>query len=262
MIVGADVTHPPPGQNRPSVAAVCASNDPLAFKYNIQIRLQPPRVEIIQDMEAIMKEHLLYFYKSTPRLKPERIIFYRDGVSEGQFLEVLRSEVSAIRRACASLQQGYEPSVTFIVVQKRHHTRFFPLLKEDEDGKNRNVPAGTIVDSKITHPVELDFFLASHASIQGVTRPTKYHLLWNDDDNMTTDEIERLTYYLCHLFSRCTRSVSYPAPTYNAHLAAYRAGVYLDGPTISLKNLEKEQKKYFESEVLKRIIADSPMYFV
>ena len=80
--------------------------------------------------------------------------------------QVLRSEVSAIRRACASLQQGYEPSVTFIVVQKRHHTRFFPLLKEDEDGKNRNVPAGTIVDSKITHPVELDFFLASHASIQ------------------------------------------------------------------------------------------------
>jgi hypothetical protein len=65
--------------------------------------------------------------------------------------------------------------------------------------------------------------------LQGVTRPTKYHMLWNDDDNMTTDEIEQLTYYLCHLFSRCTRSVSYPAPTYNAHLAAYRAGVYVEG---------------------------------
>lgn len=80
--------------------------------------------------------------------------------------QVLRSEVSAIRRACASLQQGYEPSVTFLVVQKRHHTRFFPMSKEDEDGKNRNVPAGTVVDTKITHPTELDFFLASHASIQ------------------------------------------------------------------------------------------------
>jgi len=80
--------------------------------------------------------------------------------------QVLRSEVSAIRRACASIQQGYEPSVTFIVVQKRHHTRFFPMSKEDEDGRNRNVPVGTVVDSKITHPTELDFFLASHASIQ------------------------------------------------------------------------------------------------
>jgi len=72
---------------------VCASNDPLAFKYNIQIRLQPPRVEIIQDMEAIMKKHLLYFYKSTRQQKPKRIIFYRDGVSEGQFLEVCFQDV-------------------------------------------------------------------------------------------------------------------------------------------------------------------------
>jgi eukaryotic translation initiation factor 2C len=56
--------------------------------------------------------------------------------------------------------------VTFLVVQKRHHTRFFPTRKEDEEGKNHNVPPGTVVDSKITHPIELDFFLVSHASIQ------------------------------------------------------------------------------------------------
>jgi Piwi domain. len=67
---------------------VCATHDPQAFKYNIQIRLQPPRVEIIKDMEAIMKQHLLFFYQSNNTLKPERIIFYRDGVSEGQFCEV------------------------------------------------------------------------------------------------------------------------------------------------------------------------------
>ena len=34
---------------------------------------------------------------------------------------------------------------------------------------------------------------------------------------------QALTYYLCHLYSRCERSVSYPAPTYYAHLAAFRA---------------------------------------
>ena len=28
---------------------------------------------------------------------------------------------------------------------------------------------------------------------------------------------------LCHLYSRCERSVSYPTPTYYAHLAAFRA---------------------------------------
>ena len=64
--------------------------------------------------------------------------------------------------------------------------------------------------------------------LQGTARPTKYKVFW-DDANMSEDEIEELTYYLCHLFSRCNRSVSYPAPTYYAHLAAFRAKHYIDG---------------------------------
>jgi eukaryotic translation initiation factor 2C len=81
-------------------------------------------------------------------------------------LQVLRNEVNAIRRACASLGAEYKPMVTFLVVQKRHHTRFFPIKREDEIGRNRNVPPGTVVDKTITHPTELDFFLVSHASPQ------------------------------------------------------------------------------------------------
>lgn len=67
--------------------------------------------------------------------------------------------------------------------------------------------------------------------LQGTARPTKYKVL-HDDANMSEDEIEELTYYLCHLFSRCNRSVSYPAPTYYAHLAAFRAKHYIDGYVI------------------------------
>lgn len=46
---------------------------------------------------------------------------------------------------------------------------------------------------------------------------------------MSEDDIETLTYYLCYMFSRCTRSVSYPAPTYYAHLAAFRARALING---------------------------------
>jgi len=50
--------------------------------------------------------------------KPEKIIYYRDGVSEGQFEEVMNCEISAIQRACKSMQaDGYEPGITFVVVQ-------------------------------------------------------------------------------------------------------------------------------------------------
>jgi len=36
----------------------------------------------------MVKDHLMMFYKSTGGYKPHRIIMYRDGVSEGQFLQV------------------------------------------------------------------------------------------------------------------------------------------------------------------------------
>jgi len=258
MLVGADVTHPSPDQTTiPSVAAVAASHDPRAFMYNMVWRLQPPRVEIIQDLEAIMKSQLMFFYKKTSQ-KPQKIIVYRDGVSEGQFMQVLESEMSAIRRACKSLNEDYKPAVTFLVVQKRHHTRFFPTRKEDEDGKNKNVPPGTIVDTWITHPQEMDFYLVSHASLQGTSRPTKYHKLWDDND-INEDDLEELTYYLCHLFSRCTRSVSYPAPTYYAHLAAARGRVYLEGAGINLTNLQQEMNTRKIQEI---IVQNSPMFFV
>lgn len=38
---------------------------------------------------------------------------------------------------------------------------FFPQV-----GKSGNIPAGTTVDTKITHPSEFDFYLCSHAGIQ------------------------------------------------------------------------------------------------
>ena len=37
------------------------------------------------------------------------------------------------------------------------------------------------------------------------------------------DEIQRFTFDLCHLYARCTKIVSSPAPTYYAHLAAHNA---------------------------------------
>lgn len=98
------------------------------------------------------------------------IIICRDGVSEGQFGQVMSEEVAAIRKACLRLDKSgsYQPEITFLVVQKRHHIRLFPTRPEnsDDSNKNYNVQAGTIVDSHITHPTNIDFYLVSHASIQ------------------------------------------------------------------------------------------------
>lgn len=171
----------------------------------------------------------------------------------------MNAEVQAIRRACARVERDtYKPKITFLVVQKRHHTRFFPTNPRDSEDRNNNVPAGTCVDTYITHPTAQDFYLVSHASIQGVAKPTKYRTLW-DDNEMGEDEIEQLTYFLCHMFTRCNRSVSYPAPTYYAHLAAARAKVYCDDRRLNMSNLAHEQSRL---QIKKEIVQNRPMFFV
>ncbi|XP_077404063.1 protein argonaute-3 isoform X2 [Vanacampus margaritifer] len=226
IFLGADVTHPPAGDGKkPSIAAVVGSMDAHPSRYCATVRVQRPRQEVIQDLASMVRELLIQFYKST-RYKPTRIIFYRDGVSEGQFRQVLYYELLAIREACISLEKEYQPGITYIVVQKRHHTRLFCADRNERVGRSGNIPAGTTVDTDITHPHEFDFYLCSHAGIQGTSRPSHYHVLW-DDNCFTADEFQLLTYQLCHTYVRCTRSVSIPAPAYYAHLVAFRARYHL-----------------------------------
>jgi hypothetical protein len=81
---------------RPSIAALCASMDAKASRYAASIRVQAGRTEIIADLANMVKELLKTFYQTCGR-KPDRILFYRDGVSEGQFAHVLKEEISAVR---------------------------------------------------------------------------------------------------------------------------------------------------------------------
>ena len=170
MVVGADVTHPAPGDvsRKPSIAAVVGSRDANVSQFNVEIRLQDKGrvVEQIEQMEKIMSSLLLRF---SQQKKPEKIIYYRDGVSEGQFQAVLSHELFAIRKACIELEVGYEPKVTFIIAQKRHKTIFFVENPNEGIGKTNNISAGTVVDTKITTLSEIDFILALHYGIQVTT---------------------------------------------------------------------------------------------
>ncbi|CAK7326137.1 unnamed protein product [Dovyalis caffra] len=231
IFMGADVTHPHPLDDvSPSVAAVVGSmNWPAANKYVSRMRSQTHRQEIIQDLGAMVKELLDDFYQELNEL-PKRIIFFRDGVSETQFYKVLKEELQAIREACSRFP-GYRPPITFAVVQKRHHTRLFPDETDPSSTQNQfsdeNIPPGTVVDTVITHPREFDFYLCSHWGVKGTSRPTHYHVLW-DENQFTSDELQKLVYNLCYTFVRCTKPVSLVPPAYYAHLAAYRGRLYLE----------------------------------
>ncbi|KAJ3416061.1 eukaryotic translation initiation factor 2C, 2 [Chytridiales sp. JEL 0842] len=227
IILGADVTHPAPGSaSSQSIAALVGSMDAQCSRYAAAIRVQKGRQEVILDLASMVVELLKTFYQ-TCGAKPERICFFRDGVSEGQFSDVLRMELEAIHTACTSLEQGYRPTVTYITVQKRHHARFFPIRKEDSD-RSGNVLPGTVVETGVTHPYEFDFYLCSHPGLQGTSKPTHYHVL-HDENGFRPDALQELTYRLCYLYCRATRSVSVVPPAYYAHLVAARARFHATG---------------------------------
>ncbi|KIP05771.1 hypothetical protein PHLGIDRAFT_36273 [Phlebiopsis gigantea 11061_1 CR5-6] len=243
MIMGADVGHPAAySRDRPSFSSVVASVDSNTSLYVADCRVQEPRLEIIADLEAMTKNMIAKFksyhkgMEKTTNTDPKRIIFFRDGVSEGQFRQVLDIELPRIKAACESL--GIRPAITFIVVGKRHHVRFFPVDPNDpkQADRSKNCKAGTIVDRDVTHPVEFDFYLQSHAGLLGTSRPAHYSVLY-DDSNFSVNALQELCFTLCHVYARCTRSVSIPAPVYYADIVCDRAKNHFD-PTQGDLNLE------------------------
>lgn len=197
MFVGADVTHPPPDQSemQASVAAVCASFDARGSKYHAVWRLQKGGIDRIDAFEDIMVEQLEYYKGYNKNTLPKKILYYRDGVAESQFKTFLQPEIDSMKRACQRLYaQKNLPKITVIVVNKRHHLRAFPINKPDGDGSRfNNVLPGTVIDKDVVSPNFMQFFLASHAAIQGTSRPTKYTVILNECE-IQADDMEALTY--------------------------------------------------------------------
>ncbi|KAH9389953.1 Protein argonaute-2 [Tyrophagus putrescentiae] len=234
LVIGADVAHPSPTERgTPSLAAMVANCSPDFTRYCSSVKIQKFfRQEIIQELDQMLVD-MLVAYEKKNNVLPDKIIFYRDGVSEGQFRTVFDEEVRVIKDVLAKYRPGYKARLSFCVVLKRHHSRFMPDNARDGVGKSCNVPPGTVVDHDVVHPRNFDFFLCSHAGIQGTSRPSHYCVLL-DENQLKADELQDFTNMLCHLYGRCSRSISIPTPVYYAHLAAFRARAHISS-AISLQ---------------------------
>ncbi|OCF55470.1 hypothetical protein L486_06954 [Kwoniella mangroviensis CBS 10435] len=229
MLLGGDLGLPPikaGNENAPTVACTIATYNADCDTYSAQIRLQEGRAEIISDLSSMIEEHLKIFHKHNGEY-PERILIFRDGISEGQYAAALTYEHAAILKACARLQKGYRPRLLMCICAKRHNTRFFGRT-EDVD-RTGNLPSGLVVDRSITHPYAFDFFLQAHAGRVGTARPTHYICLL-DELPMTPDQLQQLVHSLCHSFTRCTKSVSLVPVCYIADLVCQKARIIVHEP--------------------------------
>ncbi|KAG8898541.1 hypothetical protein FRB99_007372 [Tulasnella sp. 403] len=235
LVIGADVAHPPVGsRGRASFASLVGSVDSSASKYIAITRPQRVRTEMMnqQNLEE-MVYYLIMKYMSYRREKekkanpaPRRILLYRDGVSEGEFEKCRDLEVPCIQAACRRAGLNPIPALTFVIVRKGHHVRFFPQNEADRD-RSGNVRAGLVVDREIVSPVEFDFYLQSHGGLKGTSRSSLYNVI-HDDNRFTPDALQTMTNALCYVYARATRSVSIVPPAYYADLVAFRAKHHFD----------------------------------
>lgn len=185
IVFGIDVTHPSPGSKdgAPSVAAVVACIDKLLAQWPCRFSIQESRKEMVTALEGMVLSLLRLWQKHNKQL-PDNIIVYRDGVSEGQFQQVLDLELPLIRRACqqiypaAATKQSF-PKITIIICGKRHHTRFYPVSTENAD-RSSNCEPGTVVDRGVTEVRNWDFFLQPHACLQGTARSCHYYVILDE----------------------------------------------------------------------------------
>lgn len=219
MIVGLDVYHSGEVYRRTkaSVVGFTATMNSHISTYYSRVVIQKPGQEIVDALGPCLESALQQF-KTINKVYPKHVIFYRDGVGEGQVSDVLDKEV----KSCLKLFQTLETNskLTFLVVLKRIHTRLFAHISENQLS---NPTPGTVVDSDITGSECMEFFLISQSVNQGTATPTRYQCILNES-NFNSDYLQKLTYQLCHMYYNWFGTIRVPAPCQYAHKIAYLVG--------------------------------------
>uniref|UniRef100_A0A3Q3DQT5 Piwi-like protein 2 n=1 Tax=Hippocampus comes TaxID=109280 RepID=A0A3Q3DQT5_HIPCM len=227
MVVGVDVHHDT-SKARQSVMGFVASINSSITRWYSRVTFQGPNEELINGFTVCLLD-ALHKYHEVNHYLPERIVVYRDGVSDGQLKIVEQYEIPQLIK-CFETFPSYEPKLVFIVVKKRISTTLYSCA-----GSSFGAPSpGTVLDHTLTQKDWMDFYLMAHHIRQGCGLPTHYITLYNTA-NLTPDHLQRLTFKMCHLYWNWPGTIRVPAPCKYAHKLAYLSGQYLHSePSIQL----------------------------
>lgn len=241
MICGIDTHHETGGKGL-TVGGFVASLNPEFTRWFSKPTIQSKSEELVNGLTASMQSALTKF-KVFNKYLPDTIILYRDGVGNGQLNYVKEYEIGQFKNAFKTFEPGYNPKLTFVIVQKRINTKFFRVVegKAAKDvGSLVNPLPGSVLDHTITSRYLYDFYLIAQHVTQGATTPSHYIVL-EDESNYRPDILQRLTYKLCYLYYNWPGTVRVPAPCQYAHKLADLVGLSIRRPVAE----QLEDKLYF-----------------
>ncbi|XP_041504602.1 piwi-like protein 3 [Microtus oregoni] len=212
MFIGIDCFHDIVSRQK-SVAALVASTTEDLTTWHSQCLFQDTAEEIVNDLQSCLQA-ALNSWVANEKQKPQSVVVYRDGVGDGQLQALLEKEVRQFQKFFTS-----SIKLTFIVVKKRINTRFFV----ENGDKVTNPPSGTVVDQVVTRKEWYDFYIVSQTSNSGTVTPTHYNVIY-DTNGLTPNQVQCLTYRLCHMYYNLPGIIRVPAPCHYAHKLAYFVG--------------------------------------
>ncbi|KAG8478673.1 hypothetical protein CXB51_028515 [Gossypium anomalum] len=145
------------------------------------------------------------------------------GASGRMGLEVsIQSGFDQVIEACKFLDEKWNPKDFGYCCTRNHHTKFLQQKSPD------NVLHGTVINNKVCHPKNNDFYLGTHAGMIGITRQTHYHVLL-DQAGFSADDLQEFVHSLSYMYQRSSTAIFVVAPICYAHLVASQLGtIYED----------------------------------
>lgn len=182
-----------------------------------------PDYQEIENLQSMMTERLKDYQARTNTL-PKRIVVFRTGISEGQYVRVMKAEIKQVKDASKAFR-SYTPRLTYIACSRSHRIKFHSVKAEDTNGTT-NAPPGTVVDSDVTSIYNFDFYLQTHAGGRCAASPTHYTVIC-DENRFTRYALQQSINDISYLWVLSANSVNLVPPAYWAKKACARARLYV-----------------------------------
>jgi len=233
MFVGIDTHHDPKRKNR-SVLAMVATLDTRCTEYYSRVVFQAPHQESADALKSVYTQGLAAFFEENHDW-PDRVVIFRDGISDGQLDTIKGHEVVQLKETTMSLCKR-AVKFSYVVVQKRINERIFALNNNHPE----NPGPGTIVDHTITRRFLYDFFLVSQLVRQGTVTPSHFIVLEDCGEN-NPDLMQRFAFVLAFMYFNWPGTIRGPAMCQYAHKLAMLVGQHLNAEPLG----EMEKKLYY-----------------
>eukprot|EP01125_Pyxidicula_operculata_P003797 TRINITY_DN1515_c0_g1_i2.p1 TRINITY_DN1515_c0_g1~~TRINITY_DN1515_c0_g1_i2.p1 ORF type:complete len:536 (-),score=127.68 TRINITY_DN1515_c0_g1_i2:255-1862(-) len=184
----------------------------------------PEQLETVENPPHALSKFVGEIMKKHPDL--DMLLVYRDGVSNDELVDVVNYEISDIKKNFPRLQ------IVWSVVQKRNPVKFY--IKEGD--KYHNPPPGTVfeeaaknivnirTDGVVRNVILSEFYLIPTFNGTSTCKPVHYTVLEGDSRTLPTDQLQKLTFVLCHLYPNWFSTIRVPFVIQAAHKLAELLG--------------------------------------